>query len=161
MWGETCVKSWSKMQPTVALSSGEVELGAVVRGFGEGLGFLSLLGDFGWKLPLAMKSDATAAIGIVTREGLGKVRHLATADLWIQQRVRRGELQVGKWPGADNPADLQTKGVPRPTLDKLVALLGFQDEEGRSSLAPALKEGAGRTMGSSGETPAIRRHCGQ
>ena len=32
---------------------------------------------------LTLKSDATAAIGITQREGLGKVRHLATADLWV------------------------------------------------------------------------------
>ena len=33
-------------------------------------------------------TDATAAIGIVAREGLGLVRHLAVGDLWVQQKAR-------------------------------------------------------------------------
>ena len=71
MWCGACLKTWSRTQPTIALSSGEAELAAVVAGVAEGLGMLSVL-----------RSDATAAIGITQRKGLGKVRHLATADLW-------------------------------------------------------------------------------
>ena len=77
-------KTWSKTQPTIALSSGESELAAVVRKATEGMGMRSVCQDFGMDITLAMRSDATAAIGIVGRDGLGKVRHLATADLWIQ-----------------------------------------------------------------------------
>ena len=145
VWGQSCLKSWAKTQPTIALSSGESELAGVVRGAAEGLGFQAILADFGMQMPLIMKSDATAAIGIVSREGLGKVRHLATADLWIQQRVRRGEIAVEKWPGQENPADLATKGVGRATLDHLLPKLGFSFAEGRAESAPAMKQGAGRT----------------
>ena len=145
MMGEVCLKSWAKTQPTIALSSGEAELGAVVRGAAEGLGFLSVLADFGMNVGLLMRSDATAAIGIVGREGLGKVRHLATADLWVQQRVRRGDMQVEKWPGPENPADLLTKGLSRESIDKHVAALGFVDQAGRPAAAPEMKAGAGRT----------------
>ena len=74
----------------IALSTGESELGAVVKGATEGLGMQSLLRDFGFEAAVHLLSDATAAIGIVRRLGLGRVRHLATADLWIQQRLRRG-----------------------------------------------------------------------
>ena len=145
MMGQVCLKAWAKTQPTIALSSGEAELGAVVRGAAEGLGFLSVLADFGLNAGLLMRSDATAAIGIVGREGLGKVRHLATADLWVQQRVRRGELQVEKWPGPQNPADLLTKGLSRDSINQHVARLGFTDEGGRPATAPEMKAGAGRT----------------
>ena len=54
------------------------------------------------------RSYATAAIGICKRQGLGRVRHLATADLWLQQRVKARELLLSKVPGKDNPADVFT-----------------------------------------------------
>ena len=59
-----------------------------MKGASEGLGAQSLLEDFGIKVQLLIRSDATAAIGICKRQGSGKVRHLATADLWVQQLVR-------------------------------------------------------------------------
>ena len=144
-WGTVRVKSWSKTQPTIALSSGESELAAVVRGAAEGLGIQSVCRDFGFEPSLAMRSDATAAIGIVGREGLGKVRHLATADLRVQQRVRRGEVSVTKWPGQDNPADLCTKGLSPEATARHLSAMGFALVEGRAESAPALKQGAGRT----------------
>ena len=107
----------------------------------------SVLQDFGIQSTLAMRSDATAAIGIVGREGLGKVRHLATGDLWIQQRVRRGEISVTKWPGPENPADLCTKGLPSEAINRHFATVGFVHMEGRADSAPELKQGAGRTTG--------------
>ena len=79
--GSTCLKSWARTQPTIALSSGEAELGATVTGATEALGIAAVLGDFGHPVKIRLRSDATAAIGMVAREGLGKVRHLATADL--------------------------------------------------------------------------------
>ena len=94
---------------------------------------------------LTLRSDATAAIGMVGREGLGKVRHLATSDLWVQQRARKGELSIAKWPGEDNPADLCTKGLSPEATARHLATIGYVAEEGRAAAAPALKEGAGRT----------------
>ena len=141
------MKTWSKTQPTIALSSGESELAAVVKGAAEAMGLRAVCEDFGIQMGIAMRSDATAAIGIVGREGLGKVRHLATADLWIQQRVRRGEIAVTKWPGTDNPADLCTKGLSPEATARHLAAMGFVGQEGRAAAAPALKQGAGRTDG--------------
>ena len=88
--GAVCLKRWAKTRPTVALSPGEAELAAVARGAAEGFSMLSALADFGVEAGLHARSDAAAAIGVVGREGVGKVRHLATADLWVQQHVRRG-----------------------------------------------------------------------
>ena len=82
--------------PIIALSSGESELAAIAKACGEGLGIQAMLKDFGHSTNLTVKSDATAAIGICKREGLGRVRHLATGDLWIQQLVRRKGVKLMK-----------------------------------------------------------------
>ena len=47
-WGETCLKSWSKTQGPVALSSAEAECYALVKGLVEGFGLQSLLQELGW-----------------------------------------------------------------------------------------------------------------
>ena len=83
-----------------------------------------------------MFSDATAAIGMVRREGLARVRHLAVADLWIQQNVRSGEISVAKIPGVDNPSDMCTKGLDLPSVQKHMGNLGLILATGRHVLAP-------------------------
>ena len=91
-WGSYVLKWWSKTQPTLALSSGEAELAAIVKSTSEGLGMISIMAEFDIKADLVIKSDAVAAIGIVKRQGLGRVRHLAVADLWVQQRAKQKEV---------------------------------------------------------------------
>ena len=71
-------------------------------------------------------SDATAAIGISRRRGLGKVRHLATADLWMQDRIRKGDFSLEKIAGADNPADMLTKHVARDLISKHMSTFGLR-----------------------------------
>ena len=148
LWGEVCLKTCSRTQPTLALSSGEAELSAAVLGATESLGMVSVLSDFGMAASICMRSDATAAIGMVQREGLGKVRHLACSDLWIQQRIRRGDLRVGKWPGPQNPSDLGTKGLDSNSIERHLSAMGFVAVAGRALAALGLKSGAGRTAGS-------------
>jgi hypothetical protein len=60
-------------------------------------------------LQIRLHSDATAAIGIAKRRGLGKIRHLSTADLWIQEKIRNGNMELVKILGTENPADILTK----------------------------------------------------
>ena len=98
-WGEYVLKWWSKTQPTLALSSGEAELAAIVKSTSEGLGMVAIMQEFGIPVDLTVKSDAVAAIGIVKRQGLGRVRHLAVGDLWVQQRTKNREVNYGKLPG--------------------------------------------------------------
>ena len=73
MWSGQFVKAWSKTMGVVALSSGESELAAVVRAATEVMGLQSILNDFCLRGHVAIKSDATAAFGMVHRLGLGKV----------------------------------------------------------------------------------------
>ena len=94
-------------------------------------------------------TDATAAIGIARRRGLGKVRHLATADLWIQDRLRKKDFSLEKVPGVDNPSDMLTKHVPRDVLLKHMKKLGLHYEGGRADSAPTIDHGnCGRTQSS-------------
>ncbi len=60
----------------MALSSGEAELYSMTKGASQALGIISLAADFGINLSGMVHCDAAAALGIVNRQGLGKLRHI-------------------------------------------------------------------------------------
>ena len=141
MLGQHAVKHWSSTQASVSLSSGEAEFAGVIRGAGHGLGYQALLGDLGVKIPLRVWTDSSAAIGICTRQGLGKLRHLDTHTLWIQQAVRTKRVDLRKVDGEQNPADLLTKhSIGRQRLDGLITLYGCKHLEGRAESAPQVRK---------------------
>ena len=142
MLGGHAIKHWSSTQASVALSSGEAEFAGVIRGAGQGLGYQALLKDLGVGALLRVWTDSSAAIGICSRQGLGKLRHLDTHTLWIQQAVRTGRIDLRKVPGEDNPADLLTKhSLSRDRLEKLVELHGCGYLGGRAASAPKMRSG--------------------
>ena len=83
-----------------------------------------------------MHADSAAAIGICRRSGIGRVRHLAVGQLWVQEGLRRGDFTLFKVRGDQNPADVLTKSVPREVLDRHLRTLGLQRTEGRAASAP-------------------------
>ena len=135
-WGTHCLKWWSKTQPTLALSSGEAELAAIVRSTSEGLGLLAIMKEFDIQADLVVKSDAVAAIGIVRRQGLGRVRHLAVADLWVQQKALNAEVVYKKLDGAKNTSDMLTKPVDKEVTARHMETLGLLYRAGRNHLTP-------------------------
>ena len=136
--GQHCLKTWSSTQATVALSSAEAELYALTKGAAQGLGMMALLHDFGLTVSVTVHTDASAAIGIVRRAGLGKLRHLNVRYLWVQDQVKRERLWLEKVAGADNPADLATKHLSADVMRKHLESLGVRAGGGRARSAPPL-----------------------
>ena len=138
MLGTHCLKHWSSTQSTLSLSSGESELHGIARGMQQAIGFQSMCNDLGWKKPVCVHSDATAAIGIARRRGLGKLRHLDVEDLWIQEAVRTNKVELAKVLGTENPADLFTKYLESPPkIEYALKKMGLRREDGRAASAPA------------------------
>ena len=117
---------------------GEAELTGIVKGAANGLGCQALAKDLGFEMSLEALSDATAAIGIARRMGLGKVRHISVSELWIQERVRGCDLKLSKVLDRDNPVDMLTKHIEKPTLHRLLPLAGLDWQQGRPEIAPTL-----------------------
>ena len=118
--GYHTIKTWSTTQAVVALSSGEAELYALTKGASYALGMVSLAEDFGLKLNIKVHTDASAAIGIVHRQGVGKLRHVRVKYLWVQGKVQDGDIDVKKIDGKANPADLGTKVLPASAIQGIV-----------------------------------------
>ena len=124
--GRHCIKHLSNLQSTIALSSGESEYYALVKAAQIGLGVRALLEDFGIQLNLNIHSDSSAARGHVGRLGLGKMRHIQTRFLWVQERIREGHFGVVCIKRKKNPADLLTKPLTGAERDMDLARMGFE-----------------------------------
>ncbi len=126
MWhGAHLLKVWAKTQHAISLSSAEAELYAAVHGTAEALGMQSIMKDLGISATVNVGMDASAALGLINRQGLGKARHIETQWLWIQQATREGRVLMNKIPGKENPADLFTKPLNQEMIDGFMTSLGF------------------------------------
>ena len=136
-YGKHLIRSSSTTQGVVALSSGEAEFYAMVKGTSAGLGVEALLRDAGApsSQPLQVTVDATAGIGIASRKGAGRIRHIATPTLWMQRLVNDGSVVLTKVLGTQNPADLGTKPLDGPAIRRVLARCGFTEARGASKLA--------------------------
>ena len=136
--GEHLVRSYAKTQAVIALSSAEAELYATTMASSEALGLKAMMADFGIHVTPHMFVDASAAIGICQRKGLGKVRHLDTQSLWIQDALRQKRLELSKVKGTENPSDAMTKFLDGVILTKMLGLMNCRFEEGRADSTPHL-----------------------
>ena len=75
-----------------------------------------MLSDGNIPVTIDVKADASAAIVIASRRGLGRVRHIEVAQLWIQEKTANGMLKLVKVPGQANLADALTKFVSADIL---------------------------------------------
>lgn len=136
--GKHAIKSRSKTQADIALSSGESELYATLNAASEGLGLLSITKDLNIEMSGEVWGDASAALGIIVQNGLGKLRYIDTCLLWIQQVAAERRLGFGKVLGLDNPADLCTKYLDLGTTMRHGNKSVVDFAKGRSSSAPEL-----------------------
>ena len=134
MRGGHLLKSWSATQKNVTLSSGEAELVAAVKSTAEAIGIARMAHDWGGdESTLVVHVDSSAAIGMVSRRGSGKLRHIKVGQLWIQEMAEDGEVQVRKVLGDSNPADLMTKHLQEKKVVQFMAHMNCIHLQGRAS----------------------------
>ncbi len=136
--GDHVIKTYSRQQKVIALSSAEAELYAMVAASAETLAIAAYAKDLGMELQGEIYTDSSAALGIAQRAGIGKIRHLRTQGLWVQEARVTGRIVYRKVLGSKNPADILTKHVPRDLLDRHLETLGAEVADGRAETAPEL-----------------------
>ena len=132
MRGGHLLKSWSTTQKNVTLSSGEAELVAAVKATAEAIGVARMAHDWGEESTLVVHVDSSAAIGMVSRRGSGKLRHIKVGHLWIQEMAEEGEVLVKKVAGDCNVADLMTKRLADRKVSQFVQDLNCAFLDGRA-----------------------------
>lgn len=112
--GTRLIKSWSRTQDSVTLSSAEAELVALSELAMEVLGARSMAIE--WVIIKQEDSsqlyrDASAALSIAKRQGAGAMRHTNVRSLWLKEKSLHKILQCRKIKGEDNSTDGLTKHV--------------------------------------------------
>ena len=136
--GEHVIKTYCKQQKVIALSSAEAELYAMVAASAETLALAVYARDLGLDMECELYCDSSAALGISQRAGIGKVRHLRTQGLWVQEVRISGRIQYKKVLGEKNPADLLTKHMSADLAGRHLATLNMRLSTGRATTAPTL-----------------------
>ena len=73
--------------------------------------------DFGIALIARIHVDASSALGILERRGVGRVRRLDVGALRLQEQALRRAVGLMKVKGTSNPADLITKHLGREQVE--------------------------------------------
>ena len=128
MAGGHLIKTCSRQQRRVALRSAEAELYAILAASAETLGIAAYARDLGMQLKGTIFTDASAALGIAQRRGLGKVGHIDTQALWVQQAHHDKLLGYHTVHGEKNPSDICTKHVPAEVLNTHMEFMNVQIE---------------------------------
>ena len=80
MRGGHLLKHWSSTQQTIAVSSGAAEFKGIVKGAAEGLGLQSVGEGLNIEYGVHVYTDSSAAMGMVARKGMGRVRHVEVGE---------------------------------------------------------------------------------
>jgi hypothetical protein len=141
MVGQHLLRHGSNLQSVIGLSSAESEYYAMTKGAALGLGLQAVFEEWGLAMKFELHSDSSAARAFASRRGLGKMRHVQTRYLWLQERVARGDITVVRVHTDANVADILTKAVTQVLLDRHLRTLGYRFATGRSKVAKQLLGG--------------------
>ena len=89
-----------------------------------------LLQELKLDCPLRLYSDSSAARAIVAKRGVGRLKHLAVKDLWLQDELRAGRIIVRQVGTASNVADLFTKVFALARHSVLLDMVGLRRQVG-------------------------------
>ena len=84
--------------------------------------------------------DSSAARGIITRQGVGRVKHLQIRTLFLQDLYKQGTISVHPVGTKENTADIGTKPLSAKRIRLLLHWLGFQTSENEPVGKEELKE---------------------
>ena len=121
--GTHVLRHSSTLQVPISLSSAEAEYYAMVRGACYGLAMQANYQEWNLFLPVRIHSDSLSGRAFAKRKGLGAQRHVQTRFLWLQDRVKAGHITVVSIPGKANAADMLTKALSEPEIQKNIDAL--------------------------------------
>ena len=121
----------SKLQPIVTLSTTEVEYVAAVAAGKEICWMRNLLGELGYKpslQPSKLFVDNQSCMTVAKNpEHHGRMKHLDLAFYWLRDMVEQKMMMPHYLQTTEMPADLLTKALTKPQVEKLRALMGLEN----------------------------------
>ena len=81
--------------------------------------------DVGYEMKPVLAIDVKATEHILHRLGIGRLKHIDVACLWMQDEVRSKRLRVRKVKSEANVADLATRPLSKAVIAKHCLALGY------------------------------------
>ena len=119
------LQAHTRKQKIIARSSAEQELYAAALGTSESKGIVSLLKDVGHEMKPVLAIDAKATEHILHMQGIGKLKHIDVAHLWMQDEIRSKRLRVRRVKSEENVAHPGTKPLSKAVVEKHYFTLGY------------------------------------
>ena len=89
-----------------------------------------------------MYADASAALIIAKRQGVGKMRHINVKSLWLQEKEVQRELTYEKIKGEENPSDGLTKHVRQELAGRYARVVNLRLSKDRAKGSLQLSGGS-------------------
>ena len=103
------ISACARTQSVIAQSSCEDEYIAATAATSEAKYIQALFLACGQHVSIHLRSDSSGAIGVASRRGLQRLRHLDLRFLWLQSETANKNIRISKVPGPENVADADTK----------------------------------------------------
>ena len=120
---------WSRTQTSIALSSCEAELYAINMATIEALNVKSTIEELinNCKTNITVYTDSSSAKSITSRRGVTrKTKHIELRQLFVQELVANGTLQMTKVGTLSHPADIFTQFVSSETIQRQLHAVGLR-----------------------------------
>ena len=128
-WGPNPIAWRSSRQSTIALSTAEAELSAILEGAIALLGIESLLVDLAEEIEdKKVGSDSVSALTISAGNGSWRTRHLRLKSAWLQEMIAGGAMEGYHVPGLVQPAGLLAKALAGQRIRELLRLWSMVGE---------------------------------
>ena len=102
------------------------------------MGMQAIAGDRGIELGIHLYTDSSAAKGIASRRGLGKMRHVEVNQLWFQDKVHEAIITVNKIAGMSNQVHIPHQSCYCKGIGEILAGIGASPQKGAHNLTSSL-----------------------
>ena len=87
---------------------------------------------------LRIKTDASVAQSLSSRRGLGGTKHIEVNQLWLQEKVNDGKIEIEKVRTDENMSDALTKYKEQASIEKHMKGTSQVNTRGRHEIMPKM-----------------------
>ena len=126
--GRHLLKAYTRKQQIIARSSAEAELCVAALGASEERRG-GMMRDLGFAVKPVLVVDAKATEHTLHRHGIGKMKHIDVAHLWLQDELKSNRMKVCRVKSVENLAAIGTKALSNKITRKHATSMLYIDAQ--------------------------------
>ena len=123
------MKEYTKKQNIIARSSAGTELYATALAASEAKRIESMMIDLDFAVKPVLIIDAKATEHILHRHGIGRMKHIVVALLWLQDEVKSERLRVRRVKSDDNFGRHRNEDTQQKNHQKHATAMGYLEDQ--------------------------------